>query len=136
MGIETVAALVIARGASQFVQAAQTGRFHRKLAERNALEATPRAGAEEERFRRGATRTIAAERARLAAAGGGLSGTLPLLADLAADAEENALLIRFGGQAEAARQRFTGRFRQRESILGGFGAFTQGVALGTSLLIK
>lgn len=133
----TVGALAAGGGLIQFIQAAQTGRFQRKLGERNAAEAIARAGAEEERFRRSADRTLASQFAVAAAQGGGLGGSvLDIQADLAAEAEESALLIRAGGAAEAARARFGGRIQQREAILGGFGSLLGGASRAGSLLVE
>lgn len=137
MGVAAVAALAFGGGAAQFVQAAQTARFQRRLGERNAQEATARAKAEEGRFRRASGRALGRQQAIFAAQGGGLLGSpLDVLADQAADAEESALLIRAGGAAEAARARFTGGIQEREAFIGGFGSLLGGVTRGASLLVQ
>lgn len=112
--------------------AQQNAVFAAALGERNAQAELQRAEAEEVRFRRDRQRRSAATRAAFGAAGVQVEGTpLEVLADQAAEAEEDALLIRLGGLTAAQRARLRGDVEAREQRLRA-AAFRQ--QAGTSLL--
>ena len=89
----------------QGIAAKQQGNFEADIARQNAQTATERAGAEETRLRRGQSRRIASFQARLGAQGTTFQGSpQSLLNDQILEAEEDAFLVRFGGQAQARNE--------------------------------
>jgi hypothetical protein len=81
----------------------QQAAMQAEIADRNAKQAKLNAAAEEKRLRRQQVRQMGAARAFAGASGTTLGGSLlDSLADQAAEAEENALLVRFAGGREAA----------------------------------
>jgi len=128
---------------AQAKAAAQNAAFYKELGEVNAQSAINTAAAEERRYRAESARRMAVAQTQLGASGAMMSGTpLALLGDANALAEENARLIRYGGQMDAQRARlgasvesnqqsFASSMYKRQagaSLLGGFGS-----AVGTSL---
>lgn len=128
-------------------------RFSEELGERNAEQALLTAGSDEERLRRQRLRELSSARVGFAARGVsiGTGSVLDVLGDLAAEQEEEALLVRFRGEREAeqarlggavtARRERLGAIRARaagdaallEGIGGGIGGSIEGV--GTALLV-
>lgn len=99
--IATVAGTVISTAASY-----QQAKFQQEIAENNAAKSRQDAAAQETLTRRDSQRQIAAARARFGAAGVELSGSpLAVLGDLSAQAEEQALLVRYGGASAAQNSR-------------------------------
>lgn len=95
--IATVAGTVVSTAASY-----QQNKFQQDIAKTNASKARQDAAAQEAITRRDSRRQIATARARYGAAGVELSGSpLSVLGDLSAQAEEQALLIRYGGASAA-----------------------------------
>ncbi len=114
----------------------QQSRFQAAVASANAKAAKQQAQAEEIRLRRDRVRRIAATRAAFGAAGVALAGTpLDVLAEQALEAEEDALLTRFGGRVRARAFRFqagAARAGAGGALLGGALAAT-GTLLGSPL---
>lgn len=95
--IATVAGTVVSTAASY-----QQAKFQQDIAEKNAAKAKQDAAAQEGLARRSSQRQLAAARARYGASGVELSGSpLAVLGDLSAQAEEQALLVRYGGASAA-----------------------------------
>lgn len=110
----------------------QQAQFQSAVARANAQAARQQAEAEEVRLRREFVRRQAATRAAFGAAGVGLAGTpLDVLAEQAMIAEEDALLVRYGGRMQAREARLEASLFGRQatgSLLGGFAS-----GLGTVL---
>ncbi len=117
--------------------------FQAEVARQNARAEVQASAAEETRLRREQRRRIGATRAAFGAAGVTLAGTpLEVLSEQALIAEEDALLVRFGGQVRAREERARGAlfaaagqqafvgglFEAGATLLGGFesGAFRLG----------
>lgn len=109
--------------------------FQAEVARQNARAEVQGAAAEEVRLRREQRRRIGATRAAFGAAGVTLAGTpLEVLAEQALVAEEDALLVQFGGRVAAREQRSRasifaaegrqefrgGLFQAGATLLGGF----------------
>lgn len=99
------------------VSSIQQGRAAKRVGEQNAQLALGRAKLEEARFRRDQRRRLGRIRAGIGARGITVEGSpLALLADQAAEIEEDALLIRFGGDVAAAEARTRGSFAKAAGI--------------------
>ena len=131
------------QAALQAAVARQNAAFELQLAERNALAAIQQAEAEEVRLRRDRERRISSTRAAFGASGGQFQGTaLDVIADEVMEAEEDALLIRFGGVQAAQQARLAGAILARRELQIALGVETTGQlradairALGTASLI-
>lgn len=102
------------------------------LARQNAALSIEQAEAEAGRFQRGSRRRLGAIRAQAGASGTTLSGSvLDVLADQAAEEEENRLLILFGGEARARESTARAKILKRKGSV----ALTTGLldAAGTLL---
>lgn len=102
------------------------------LARQNAELSREQAEAEAGRFERGSRRRLGAIRAQAGASGTTLSGSvLDVLADQAAEEEENRLLILFGGEAQARQSEARAKLLKRQGRV----ALTTGLldAAGTLL---
>ena len=123
-------------GKAQAQAAEQNAAFAKDLGEYNAQAAITRSRAEERRYREDHRRRQAIAFTQLASSGVRMAGTpIALLGDAAAEAEENAKLIRYGGQIDATRARIGAGMESREqafaagmyrsqanaSLLSGFG---------------
>lgn len=107
--------------------ARENAQFELDLAERNAQAAIDRAAAEEVRLRRDRDRRIESTRATFGASGVQIQGSpLEVLADEAMEAEEDALLIRFGGERVAEQARLTGAILARRELQTALGVETSG----------
>lgn len=114
--------------------ARQNAQFELDLAERNAQAAIQQAAAEEVRLRRDRGRRIESTRAAFGAAGVQVQGSpLEVLADEAMEAEEDALLVRFGGEQEAQRVRLAGDILARRELQIALGVETTGQNRAASL---
>lgn len=114
------------------VAALQQGRFAAEVARANAQAARQQAAAEEIRVRRERVRRIGATRAAFGAAGVTLEGSpLDVLAEQALEAEEDALLVRFGGRVRARQFGLEATLAQQAGTAGLFGGLAGG--LGTIL---
>lgn len=110
----------------------QQAQFQSAVARSNAIAAQQQAAAEEVRFRRERARRMGATRAAFGAAGVSMEGTpLDILAEQALIAEEDALLIRFGGQQRAREQRLQAQLFEQE----GQGALVGGILKGGSTIL-
>jgi hypothetical protein len=111
---------------------AKEAEFQEELADRNAVAARRQAELDEVRTRRSQRRVAGRTTAQFGAAGITLMGTpLEVLADQALEQEENAMLVRFGGDIAAQRSRAKSEvyaFRRR-----GLLATTAGGGMGTLL---
>lgn len=118
------------------VTARRTAEFNARVAEEDARATRAAAAFEEERNRENVRRLISAQRAAI-----GASGTLPegdpilVVADTAADAELDALAIRFSGSVQEARARSQaalaraeGRARQTASFFDAGSAILTGAS--------
>lgn len=84
----------------------QQNKFQQDIANKNAAKAREDAAANEELSRRDSRRQVAAARARFGAAGVEMNGSpLEVLGDLEAQAEEQALLARYGGATTAHNEK-------------------------------
>ena len=93
--------------------------------------AVARAKLEEGRFQREGRRQLGRLRASIATRGITVEGSpLAILADQAAEIEENAQLILLGGDIEAARARTRGSFAQSAAFGQAIGQFGQAVSFG------
>ncbi len=132
------------QAALQAAAARQNARFELALGERNAEAAILQAAAEEERLRTDRERRISSTRAQFGASGGQLQGSaLDVIADQVMTAEEDALLIRFGGEQAAQQARLTGAILARRELLDALGVETTGQlradalrASGTASLLR
>ena len=123
--------------------ARQNAAFELRLAERNAQAAIQQAAAEEVRLRRDRGRRIETTRAAFGASGVQLQGSpLEVIADEVMEAEEDALLIRFGGVQAAQQARLAGAILARREEQIALGVSTTGQiradalrAAGTASLI-
>lgn len=124
MGLETIAIIGAAGALTQGLAGFQQARFQQAVAKRNEAAARDQAAAEEERFRRDRQRRIGATRAAFAASGTRVEGSpLEVLADQAMIAEEDALLIRHGGEIRAGEQALRAKVAGQQaagSLLSGF----------------
>ena len=101
-----VMAATAAAGAASTYAAYNQNKFQQKLANRNASKAIEDAAARETLQRRSSRRQIAAARAKYGAAGVALTGSpLSVLGDLSSQAEEQALLTRYGGDVTSAQDK-------------------------------
>ncbi len=105
----------------------QNAEFATELGERNAQAALNDAGVEEARSRRDSERRIASATARAGASGVQISGS-PLLAlvDQVTEAEEDALLIRHGGEQTAINARIDAQTQSRDFRIRGSVATFEG----------
>ena len=142
-GAVTTAAAGFAQAQAASRTAKQNAAFAQKVGERNAQAIEAQAAAEETRLRRDRARRIGATRAGFGAAGVQLEGTaLAVLSDQTAEAEEDALLVRFGGLAAAQSARIGGavtarnqRIKASEARAAGFESLLGGVFdIGETLL--
>lgn len=100
------------------------GLFAMHMANKNAKAAEQQAAAEEVRFRRSSARRMGKIRAAFGASGGTFEGSpIDVLADLAAEEEEDALLIRFGGAVRAREFRVGGKLKFARHATEAFGSF-------------
>lgn len=114
--------------------ARENAAFELELAEHNAEAAIQQAAAQEVILRRDRDRRISTTRAAFGAAGVQLQGTpLEVLADEAMEAEEDALLIRFGGERAAEQARLTGAILARRELQTALGFQTSGQLRADSL---
>lgn len=112
MGPEALAVMsfagtaVSALGAITGATAAKAGGEYNAMVAENAAIATRQAAQyEEDRHRERVRSILSSQRAALGASGGGLEGSaLEILGQTAADAELDALAIRYSGTVEAARE--------------------------------
>lgn len=89
--------------------AIENGLFQQQIAQQNAQLAKRSAKIEEDRFRRAGDLRTGTLKAKLAARGVQLTGSpLQAVAQAAFEEEQNALLIRIGGEARAREQLFAG----------------------------
>lgn len=120
------------------MSAIQQGRAAAKVGRQNAKLALARSALEEARFRREGRRRLARIRTSIATRGLTVEGSpLAILGDQAAEIEENAMLIRFGGDVEAARARTRGDFARSASFgqaISLFGSAAGSAVEGLSLL--
>lgn len=129
---------------AQAAVARQNAKFELRLGDRNAEAAILQAAAEEERLRTDRERRISATRAAFGASGVQLQGSpLDVIADQVMTAEEDALLIRFGGELAAQQARLTGAILARRELQTALGVETTGQlradalrAQGTASLIS
>lgn len=138
------AAGVSAAGAIQSGQAAKSAAgFNAALAEQEAAQARGIATSEEARFRRDMRRLAGAQRAAAASQGQDPDTGSPLLlqSELAAEAELDALAIRFGGESQAIRaenearlQRFQGSQAQTASFFQAGASVLSGVSSAGKIL--
>lgn len=125
--------------------AQQNAAFQAQVTQFNVSQIQASTAAEEARVRRDMSRRLGATRAAIGATGFTAEGTpLDVIADQAAEAEEIALLTRFGGRLQAQRARFQGSLAAREqlftaqtarsrggqALLGGFGRAGQTLLTG------
>lgn len=127
------------------ISAIQQGRFQNKIAkqnadlaraagEKNARLALGQSRAEEARKRREGLRRLGLTRAIIAARGITVEGSpLDLLAEEAAVIEEDALLIRFGGEVQAQSLLFGAAVSAREQLISGRLASARGIGQGIAL---
>ena len=95
--VATVAGTVISTASAY-----QQNKFQQDIAETNASKAAEDAKQQEVLARQSSQRQIAAAKAKYGASGVELSGSpLAVLGDLSAQAEEQALLVRYGGASAA-----------------------------------
>ena len=114
VGSVTTAAAGFAQAQAASRTAKQNAAFAQKVGERNAQAIEAQSAAEEMRLRRDRARRIGATRAGFGAAGVQLEGTaLAVLSDQTAEAEEDALLLRFGGLTAAQSARIGGAVTSR-----------------------
>lgn len=108
--------LSVAAIATSTTIAVKQSELQAELADRAAKQAKLNAAAEERRLRRQQAREMGAARAFIGASGTQMLGSpLDVLADQAMEAEENALLVRFGGMQRAAGFEAEGAFRRSEA---------------------
>ena len=133
-----VAAIATAAAIAGAVSSIQQGRAAAKVGRQNAQLALARSALEESRFQREGKRQLARIRASIATRGITVEGSpLALLADQAAEIEENAALIRLGGGIEAAQARTRGDFARSASFgqaISLFGSAAGSAVEGLSLL--
>lgn len=112
----------------------------RAVAKANAKAATQRAAIEEQRLREDRRRKLATARAKYGASGVSMTGSpLDVMADQFATAEQDALLVRYGGAAEAGRSLMEGSLAAAQSTGQAIGAGFSGASSilgGTSSLLK
>lgn len=128
------AAASVAGGAIAFANS----RTASKIAQRNATIATQQASAEETRLRREQKRRLASTRAQFSASGVKLAGSpLSVLGDVAMQEEEDAMLVRLGGQNRAAQfnlDAYGARQQGYGALIGGIGGAGQTLLTNRDLL--
>lgn len=126
-GLATQAVSGFTQARAETRAATQSAQFAQALAERNAAAAEQQAAAEEMRLRRDRARRLGLTRAGFGAAGVQLAGTpLDVLADEAAEAEEEALLVRFRGRVGAQEARLRGGMEARSQTIAAQAARARG----------
>ncbi len=119
--------------------------FELELAEFNAKAAIEQAAVVEERLRRDRGRRISQTRAAFGASGVqvGEGSSAEVIEDEVMEAEEDALLVRFGGEQRAKQARLTGQILARRELQTALGVETSGQlradalrAQGTASLIS
>lgn len=116
----------VAGSALQGVSSIAQGLFARRLSKQNAVAAEQQAAAEETRSRRTSARRLGRIRAAFGASGGTFEGSpIDVLADQAAEDEEDTLLIRFGGRVRARQARISGRIESQRHFTAAFGSFLE-----------
>lgn len=121
---------------SQGAAAKSAASYNAQLAEREAATARDTAAYEEQKSRDQARKVLGAQRSAFSKAGVTLEGTpLEVLAETAAEAEADALMIRRAGSiaearslAEAAQQRMAGRAAMTKGIMSAGGRLLGGGA--------
>lgn len=125
---------------SSGIAAGRAADFNARVAEQNAELERWRSARDERLFRRDARRLQGKQRAAIAKSGVTTAGSpLEVLAETAAQAEEEALAIRFGGnvahdraKAQASLHRFEGRQRRLAGALGAGSSLLTGAARALS----
>lgn len=107
--------------------------YNAQVSEQQAQQAEYQASVEEKRQRQLASKVIGSARAQVGASGIAASGSaLDVLADSAAKAEQDALLIRYGGKVAATNLRNQAQQQRKE----GKAAKTAGYVSAASSLLK
>lgn len=121
-------------GEWQAANAREAAQFYRAIGEHNAQAAVQRAAAEEARLRRDRSRRLGAMRAQIGATGAAFEGTpLDVLADQAMSAEEEAMLVRWGGAREAEQERLRAAMLSRNELVSAGASLWQGAASASAL---
>lgn len=131
VGIGVSAASTVVGGVSSITQSRSQAEAIRQAGAYNARAALIEASVAEERLRRTQDRQLARLRASIAGRGGTLSGSpLEILADQVAEAEENALLVRYQGRIRAQQAAFGSQtqatFVESRGLAEGLGSFGRG----------
>ena len=106
----------------------QSGNAQARAAEYNAQAAQNQAAAQEAQQRRQAARVMASGRANAAASGIEMDGSpLEVMADSAANAELDALTIRYGGQVRADQERMRGSMARQAGYMGAASSLLMGM---------
>lgn len=127
------AAIGIASNVFQTVVAVRSAEMQERIAKNNAIQASLNATAEERRLRRQQSRQMGAARAFFGASGTTLQGSpLDILADQAMEAEENALLVRFGGERQRIAFETQAAFKKSEARAALYGGLLKTGASGVS----
>ena len=94
--------------------------FQKSLGEQNARSILESSRAEEVRLRRDRARRLGSLRTRLASQGTTMAGNpIEVLADRATEDEEDALLVRAGGEISARQELLRSAVLQRQARIGG-----------------
>lgn len=108
--------------------AIQGGNQQARAAEFNAQAAQNQAAAQEAQQRRQAARVMGQGRANVAASGIEMDGSpLEVMADSAANAELDALTIRYGGQVRADQERMRGSMARQAGYMGAASSLLMGM---------
>lgn len=107
----------------------KSGQAQASAGKYNAKLATQQAAQNEETVRNRLRKLLASQRALYAKAGVDLSSGSPVsvLAETAAEGERDALIVRYGGQAEAAQQKMYASSAKTAGIMGGIGTLLTGL---------
>jgi hypothetical protein len=139
-GIETIALASMAASAGigaigeiqQGYAAKQQAEYNASVAEANAAAARQQAALDESTSRKKSSMLLGTIRARAAANTGDVEGSaLDVLADSAAEAELEALVLRYGGEVKARQSESEARLlrqRGKDAVWGGY------IGAGTKLL--
>lgn len=122
-------ALAVGGTAFSVMGALQSGANAQKVGEYNATVAQQKAQADEATQRRRTNALLSTARANVGASGIELSGSpLDVIANSAAEAELDALNIRYGGQITAQRERLQGSVARSQSYTAAASSLLQGLS--------
>jgi hypothetical protein len=112
--------------------AIQSGNAQARAAEYNAAAIQQQAASNEASIRRNATRVRQAQEAAVGASGIELSGSpLEVIADSAANAELDALTVRYGGDVRASQERARGAQARQAGYMGAASSLLMGMNAST-----